>query len=164
MGKITKSRVDSQVDDLEQDGIKTLTPEEAAEVKKKLRSLSVWKVVAYQVLVGAILVLLSMWITGNLAVAVSVGYGALSVIVPAAVFARGMSRQVSSVNAGAAVFGFLFWELIKIGLTLVMLTASNGWVKDLSWPAMLVGLVVTMKVYWIALGFNSVFYSKIKLT
>jgi len=35
VGKITKSRVDSQGDDLEQDGIKTLTPEEAAEVKKK---------------------------------------------------------------------------------------------------------------------------------
>jgi ATP synthase protein I len=24
-------------------------------------------------------------------------------------------------------------------------------VSDLSWPAMLVGLVVTMKVYWVAL-------------
>jgi len=31
-------------------------------------------------------------------------------------------------------------------------------VSDLSWPAMLVGLVVTMKVYWVALGVRRVFY------
>jgi len=31
-------------------------------------------------------------------------------------------------------------------------------VNELSWPAMLVGLVVTMKVYWLALGLRRVFY------
>jgi ATP synthase protein I len=31
-------------------------------------------------------------------------------------------------------------------------------VTDLSWPALLVGLVVTMKVYWLVLGFRRVFY------
>jgi len=31
-------------------------------------------------------------------------------------------------------------------------------VTDLSWPAMLVGLVVTMKVVWLALGMRRVFY------
>jgi ATP synthase protein I len=28
------------------------------------------------------------------------------------------------------------------------------WVPALSWPALLVGLVVTMKVYWVALAFK----------
>ena len=143
---------------------KTLSPEEAQTLKKRLSVVSIWKVVAYQVLVGVVLVLLTLWITGKMAVAISAGYGALAVVVPSAVFARGMSRRVTSVNAGVAVFGFLFWELIKIALTVAMLVAANWWVQDLSWPAMLVGLVVTMKVYWVALGFNSVFYSKIKLT
>lgn len=143
---------------------KTLTPEEAQALKKRLPVVSVWKVVACQILAGMALVLLTLWITGKMALAVSTAYGALAVVVPSAVFARGMSRQVTSVNAGVAVFGFLFWELIKIALTVAMLVAANWWVQDLSWPAMLVGLVVTMKVYWIALGFNSVFYSKIKLT
>lgn len=143
---------------------KTLTPEEAQALKKRLPVISVWKVVVCQILVGLVLVLLTLWITGKMALAMSSAYGALAVVVPSAVFARGMSRQVTSVNAGVAVFGFLFWELIKIALTVAMLVAANWWVQDLSWPVMLVGLVVTMKVYWIALGFNSVFYSKIKLT
>jgi len=162
--KITKKIAAAQENDFEGEEFKTLTAQEAGVLKQKLPLLSVWKVVAYQVLVGAVLVALTAWITGSKSVAISAGYGALAVIVPAAVFARGMSRRVTSVNAGAAVFGFLFWELIKIALTVAMLVAANWWVKDLSWLAMLVGLVVTMKVYWIALGFNSVFYSKIKLT
>jgi ATP synthase protein I len=41
--------------------------------------------------------------------------------------------------------------MVKIGLTLAMLVAAPKLVLGLSWPAMLVGLVVTMKVYWVAL-------------
>jgi ATP synthase protein I len=41
--------------------------------------------------------------------------------------------------------------MVKIGLTLAMLFAAPKLVTGLSWPAMLVGLVVTMKVYWVAL-------------
>ena len=162
---MTKNIVVAPENDFDGDGedFKTLTPQEAGLLKQKMPLLSVWKVVGYQILVGAVVVVLTAWITGSYSVALSAGYGALAVIVPAAVFARGMSRRVDAVNAGAAVFGFLFWELIKIALTVAMLVAANWWVKDLSWLAMLVGLVVTMKVYWIALGFNSVFYSKTKL-
>ena len=162
---MTKNIVVSPENGFDGDGedFKTLTPQEAALLKQKMPLLSVWKVVGYQVLVGAVLVVLTAWTTGSYSVALSAGYGALAVILPAAVFARGMSRRVDAVNAGVAVFGFLFWELIKIALTVAMLVAANWWVKDLSWLAMLVGLVVTMKVYWIALGFNSVFYSKTKL-
>jgi len=162
---MTKNIVVAPENDFDGDGedFKTLTPQEAGLLKQKMPLLSVWKVVGYQILVGAVLVVLTAWITGSYSVALSAGYGALAVILPAAVFARGMSRRVDAVNAGAAVFGFLFWELIKIALTVAMLVAANWWVKDLSWLAMLVGLVVTMKVYWIALGFNSVFYSKTKL-
>ena len=55
------------------------------------------------------------------------------------------------VNPGAAVVGFFLWEMVKIALTVAMLFAAPRLVTDLSWPAMLVGLVVTMKVYWLAL-------------
>jgi len=54
-------------------------------------------------------------------------------------------------SPGAAVVGFFVWEMVKIGLTLAMLFAAPRLVSELSWPAMLVGLVVTMKVYWLAL-------------
>jgi len=56
------------------------------------------------------------------------------------------------------VMGFFVWEMAKVGLTVAMLFAAPRVVTDLSWPAMLGGLVVTMKVYWLALGMRRVFY------
>jgi len=35
-----------------------------------------------------------------------------------------------------------------------LLFAAHRLVKDLNWPAMLVGLIVTLKVYWLALAFK----------
>ena len=32
--------------------------------------------------------------------------------------------------------------------------AAPKLVRDLSWPAMLVGLILALKVYWVALAFN----------
>jgi len=43
-------------------------------------------------------------------------------------------------------------------LAVAMLAAAPRMMSDLSWPALLVGLVVTMKVYWVALGVRRVFY------
>jgi len=97
-------------------------------------------------------------VSGRMAAVYSAVYGALAVIVPAALFARGLTSRVASVNVGAAVFGFFLWEMVKIGLTVAMLFAAPRLVNDLSWPAMLAGLVVTMKVYCVALGFRKVFY------
>ena len=50
------------------------------------------------------------------------------------------------------MLGFFVWELVKIVVTVGMLFAAQRLVANLSWPAMLVGLVVTMKVYWLALA------------
>jgi len=58
----------------------------------------------------------------------------------------------------SAVFGFFLWEMVKIGLTVALLVMAPRMVSDLSWPALLVGLVLTMKVYWVALGVRRVFY------
>ena len=149
-------------DDLQDaDTFKTLTAQEVQQLRKKMPLLSVWRVVGVQILVGAVAALLAMWITGRSVVAMSVGYGALAVIIPAALFARGMTSPATSMNVGAAVFGFLLWEIVKIGLTLAMLLLAPRVVSEVSWPAMLVGLVLTMKVYWVALGVRSVFYPKV---
>ena len=45
---------------------------------------------------------------------------------------------------------FFVWELAKIVLTIALLVMAPYWVKDLSWLALLVGMVVTMKAYWVA--------------
>ena len=111
--------------------------------------LSVWRIVAIQALVGVLVTLLAWWLAGRAAVAWSVAYGALSVVLPAALFARGMARKRTS--AGAAMAGLFGWELVKIALTVAMLAAAPRLVPGLSWPALLVGMVVTMKTYWVAL-------------
>ena len=50
-----------------------------------------------------------------------------------------------------AGFGFFVWEAIKIASSVGMLFAAPRLVPDLDWLAMLIGLIVTLKVYWVAL-------------
>jgi ATP synthase protein I len=113
------------------------------------------KVVGIQALIGLAVALAAWGLTGRENVGWSAGYGALAVVIPAALFARGLARRMSLENPQAravgAAFGFFLWEMVKIALTVAMLFAAPRLVTDLSWPAMLVGLVVTMKVYWVAL-------------
>jgi ATP synthase protein I len=95
---------------------------------------------------------LAAWLlTGKQNVGWSAGYGALAVVMPAALFARGLTGRFASLNPAAALMGFFVWEMVKIALTVAMLLLASRLIRDLSWPAMLVGLVVTMQVYWAAL-------------
>jgi ATP synthase protein I len=128
-----------------------LSKEQVAELRKRQVMISPWRVIAWQLIVTVAMGLLAWLLTGRKAVVVSAVYGAIAVVIPAALFARGITSKVSSVNPGAAVFGFFLWEMVKIALTVAMLFAATRLVMDLSWPAMLIGLVVTMKVYWVAL-------------
>ena len=135
-----------------------LTAEEVQKLRLQQPLLSIWRVVFAQVLVGSAVAALTWLFTGRDSAAWSAAYGALAVVIPAAMFARGLTSKTSTINSGAAVFGFLLWELVKIGLTIAMLYASVWLVKDLSWPAMLVGLVITMKVYWVVFAWRKVFH------
>ncbi len=104
-----------------------------------------------QALVGFLAALAAWVLTGRPSVGWSAGYGALTVVVPAALFARGMARQSGSANAGAAMLGFFGWEVVKLLLTIALLVLAPTLVPGLSWIALLVGMVVTMKTYWVAL-------------
>lgn len=114
---------------------------------------SPWWVVVGQAGVGLVAALLGWLLTGRQSVGWSVAYGALAVVIPAAVFARGLTGKFSSLNAGTAAVGFLLWEMVKIALTIGLLLAAPRFVAGLSWPALLIGLVLAMKVYWVALAF-----------
>ena len=140
------------------ENIRPLTAEEVQALRLQQPLLSIWRVVLAQVLVGLAVAALTWLFTGQMSAAWSSAYGALAVVVPAALFARGLTSKTSTINSGAAVFGFLLWEMVKIGLTIAMLYAAIWLVKDLSWPAMLVGLVVTMKVYWVVFAWRKVFH------
>jgi ATP synthase protein I len=152
------TRIHPEDQDNVQEAFEPLTAEQVVELRKRQPLLSVWRVVGAQAVLGLLVAWLVWLVSGRVAVVYSAVYGALAVIIPAALFARGLTSKVASVNVGAAVFGFFLWEMVKIGLTVAMLFAAPRLVNDLSWPAMLAGLVVTMKVYWVALGFRKVFY------
>jgi ATP synthase protein I len=133
--------------------VKPLSAEEARKLREQHPPVSPWWVVGGQVVVGLVAAFAAWAVTGKSSVGWSAGYGALAVVIPAALFARGITGRFSSLNAGTAAFGFLLWEMVKIALTVAMLVAAPRLVSGLSWPALLLGLVLTMKVYWVALAF-----------
>ena len=131
-----------------------LTASQAQALREQHPAISPWWVVAAQMVVGILVALVAWAVTGSQIVAWSAASGALAVVIPAALFARGVTGQFASANAGSAVLSFFVWEMVKIFVTVGIMFASHRLVTGLSWPAMLVGLVLTMKVYWLALGFK----------
>jgi ATP synthase protein I len=137
----------------QEESFKTLTREEAQKLREASPQVSPWSVLAGQLVAGIVVACVAWALTGRQSVGWSALYGALAVVIPAALFARGLTGKVWSMNPGTAVMGFFLWEMVKIALTVAMLFAAPRLVSMLSWPAMLVGLVVTMKVSWLALMF-----------
>ncbi|WP_396270705.1 ATP synthase subunit I [Ideonella sp.] len=141
--------------DLEDEGakapIKTLTRQEAQALSAKNPSVSPWRVIAAQAVVGGVMAALVALITREQGFVWSVLYGAATVVVPGALMARGMTSRLSSLAPGVSAVSFMLWEFAKIGVSVAMLALAPKLVPGLSWPALLVALVVCIKVYWVAL-------------
>jgi ATP synthase protein I len=133
-----------------QDGapIRRMTREEAQALIRAQPRVSPWRVVAVQGLVGVVMAALAVLMLGGSA-GWSALYGAAAVVLPNALLARGMTRGTA--NPVAAAAGFLFWEMLKIGAAIAMLVIAARVVPQLSWPVLLVTMVVCMKVNWFAL-------------
>jgi ATP synthase protein I len=141
-------------DEQEQDAkqaFKPLTREQAQELRAKNPPVSPWRVIAVQAAVGVVVAVLAGLLTRRMEVAWSALYGCATVVVPGALLARGMTSRLSSMSAGTGAVSFMLWEMVKIGVSVVMLMLANRIVQHLSWLALLAGLVVCMKVYWAAL-------------
>ena len=131
-----------------------LTAEEAQAWREQHTSLSVWWVLGVQLALAAVLAMLGSWLWGFASVGISVMYGALAVIVPAALFARGLTSSAASVNAMTAAVGFAVWQGVKLVLTVLLLALAPRVLNDVSWPALLAGMLLAMKVYWLALAWG----------
>lgn len=138
-------------DDDGQCSITPLTTEQVKALRAQQPSTSPWLIVGMQVMVGFLAALVVWGFTQKANAAWSAAYGALAVVIPAMLFARGLMSQFASINAMTAGFGFFVWEAIKISVSVGMLFAAPRLVADLDWLAMLIGLIVTLKVYWVAL-------------
>ena len=130
---------------------KALTREEAQALREKNPPLSPWRVLLVQVVVGVVVALLAVLVTGNQMVGWSALYGAATVVLPGALMARGMTSRLSGLSPGSSAVSFMLWEAVKILVSVVMLALAPKIVQPLSWLALLAGLVLCMKVYWVAL-------------
>jgi len=129
-----------------------LTADQARRLREQNPPVSPWWVIAGQGVVGFVTALAAWGLTGRQNVGWSAAYGAMAVVIPAAIFARGLTWRFSSRSANGAAAAFMVWELVKIALTVAILVAAPRWVEALSWPGLLAGLVLTFKVYWVALA------------
>ena len=140
-----------QQDEADKQAFKPLTREQAQELRAKDPSVSPWRVITVQIVIGAVVAAIAWLITQKVEVAWSSLYGTATVVLPGVLMARGMTSRLSSVSPGASAASFMVWEVVKIGVSVVMLIVANRIVQHLSWPALLVSLVICMKVYWVAL-------------
>jgi ATP synthase protein I len=127
-----------------------LTPEQARALRARSGSLSPWTVVMVQVGAGLLVAALVGLVVGAQASVWSALYGAATVVIPSALLARGITRA-RGLEARAAALNFMLWELMKMGLSVVMLVASVWVLPQVSWGALLVAMLVCMKMNWLAL-------------
>jgi ATP synthase protein I len=148
----TQQSPEAWEDEVVEPEFKPLTPDEAIQWRARQPAFSVWRLVLVQLVVGLVLGGLSWLLTLRVQVAWSVLYGSAAVVIPSALMAYGLtasawSRMMAGV-AQAAFVGLLFWEGVKVLLAVAMLWLAPQVVPELSWLGLLLGLVVTLKVYW----------------
>lgn len=121
-----------------------LTAEQAQSLRDRRPSVSPWWIVGAQLLVG----LGAAWVAWALSADRGVGWsvlcGSWAVALPAALFAWAVAR--------APGVELLAWELVKIGLTVALLGAALKLVPGLNWLALLAGVILATKMYWVALA------------
>lgn len=140
-----------QEDEAAKQPFKALTREEAQALREHEPTISPWRVVAVQAALGGVLAMLAWLVLDEKGIGWSLLYGAATVVVPGALMARGMTSRLSSMSPGTSAVSFMLWEMVKIAVAVVMLMLAPRVVPGLSWPALLVAMVLAMKVYWLAL-------------
>jgi ATP synthase protein I len=138
-------------DEAEDLPFKRLTKEEAAALRSRNPSLSPWRVVAAQCCLGVLIAAVAWGVTGARATLYSALYGALVVVLPAALLARGTTSRLSRLSPMTSAVIVLSWAAVKMGASVLMLLLAPTIVESLSWPALLIALVGCMQVYWLAL-------------
>ncbi len=154
---------DEEVDGVPEPEFKRLSAEEAAAWRSKQPRESVWSVVLWQLLLGAVLVPLVWLLTRSVELAWSAGYGALCILLPTALMAYGLTssglarlvKRLFPGVAGMSLAGLFFWEGVKVLLALAMMWQAPKLVPGLNWLALVAGLVVALKAYWLEFWMRS---------
>jgi ATP synthase protein I len=127
-----------------------LTRAEAEELRRRQPVLSPWAVVGAQAVLGLVIAGAA-WLGFDAATAASALYGAAVAVIPGALMARAATSRLSRLAPALSAFSMLLWAMVKIGTSVLLLALAARVVHPLSWPALLVGLVLCLQVYWFAL-------------
>jgi ATP synthase protein I len=154
---------DDAVDEGQEPEFKRLSAEEAADWRRQQPRESVWSVVLWQLLLGMLLVPVAWLLTRRGEVAWSAAYGALCIVLPTALMAYGLTssglarlmQRLFPGVAGMSLAGLFFWEGVKVLLALAMMWLAPRLVPGLSWLALVAGLVVALKGYWLEFWMRS---------
>lgn len=134
------------------DEFQPMTASEARTWRERHPQLPVARALMWQVLVGVAVAMLAWVITQRSIVVWSAIYGALAGVLPTAIAARGSSRWVQpGFPPSLALAGLLLWEVVKLVLAAGVLWVAPRFLGAPSWPALLVGLALTIKMYWVGL-------------
>ncbi len=125
--------------------------EQADTWRKTNPSLSPWRLIVLQIAALIVVVLLLVMMSAPGSIVLSVAYGGGCVVVPAAMFWRGVRERKAGEDIRNRMMKFVVWELAKIALTIAMLFAAPKLIKELNWLALVASFVVTMKLSWLAL-------------
>jgi len=138
-------------DELDEPPVQALSFDEAQALRARNPVVSPWRVVGTQAVVGAVVAGLAWGLTNAVPVFWSALYGAATAVVPGALMARGMTSRFTSLSPGVSGVSVMLWSLVKIGVSVLMLVMAPRLIQPLSWPALLVALVLCVQVYWFAL-------------
>lgn len=129
-----------------------LTPAERAEVNAKaVRGLML--AIAAQGLMACIAALTA-WVVGGRAAGLSALAGGIVYLLPNAMFAFRLMLGLAGARPVSPVT-FLLGEMIKLAVTAVLLWLLSRYAQEwLLWPAVLWGLVLTLKGYFLLLMFR----------
>lgn len=127
------------------DAVKPLTAEQAAHLRRGMKVISTRQVVIAQWMIGLLISGLTWLWTGSVDKGFSVAWGSISVALPATVFAMQLQAE-----RGGAIVRFFVGELIKVGMTIVLLVMAPAVISNVSWLALVAGLIVTIHVYLVA--------------
>ena len=127
--------------------VEPLTREEAQALLARHPSMSVWQVLAAQLVFGVLVALVWGGVSRDVSALWSSLYATAVVVVPSLLMARGVFGR----NAGRGVGRLLVWEVLKLGLICALLALAPKVVQPLNWVALLVTLVLVLKVVGVVL-------------
>ena len=153
----------SSFDDAASDTFQPMSSEAAKAWRSRQPRSIVWILLGYQAL-AVLLVSGVLWVAaligltsrfGDSSLAASFAYGGMAIVLPAALMAVGlqgrMTRRLSTTPTGS-LLGFAIWEGFKLLASVGLLVAAPRLVSDLSWFALLAGLLVALKVNWLVVA------------